>query len=68
MLPEVMTYGVRQQRTGELHSMTNAVRQQRTEGFKGMLGEGDLMILHILDSLDKCVLKSLGIGVFSATL
>ena len=34
LLPEVMTYVVRQQRTGDWHSMTNAVRQQRTEGVK----------------------------------
>ena len=35
LLPEVMTYVVRQQRNGEVFSMTNAVRQQRTEGVKG---------------------------------
>ena len=32
LLPEVMTYVVRQQRNGDTLSMTNAVRQQRTEG------------------------------------
>ena len=36
LLPEVMTYVVRQQRNGEVFSMTNAVRQQRTEGVKAV--------------------------------